>query len=48
MINNPNHIYLNPYQKDYNYVLPYKNAALSALCEIIDKVPETVMEESYH
>jgi len=31
MVKNPNHVYLNNYQKDYNYVLPFKNGALSAL-----------------
>ncbi len=31
MIKNQNQVYLNNYQKDYNHVLPYKNAALSAM-----------------
>ena len=31
MVKNPNQVYLNSYQKDYNYVLPFKNGALSAM-----------------
>ena len=31
MLSNPQQIKLNNYQNDYNHVLPYKNAALSAL-----------------
>lgn len=47
MLKNPNHVYLNNYQKDYNYVLPFKNGALSALNEFLDIVPESIMENTY-
>lgn len=48
MVKNPNHVYLNNYQKDYNYVLPFKNGALSALNELLDIIPESIMEATYH
>lgn len=47
MTKNPNHIYLNNYQKDYNHVLPFKNAALSALNELLDIIPENVLDICY-
>jgi hypothetical protein len=31
MLRNPHQIKLNPYQNDYNHILPFKNAALGAL-----------------
>jgi len=40
MLKNPHQIKLNIYQNDYNYILPFKNAALGALNEIIDKLPD--------
>lgn len=30
-LNNPHQIRLNPYQHDYNHILPYKNASLGVL-----------------
>jgi len=42
-VKNPNHVYLNNYQKDYNYVLPFKNGALSTLCELIDLIPDSIL-----
>ncbi len=44
MVKNPNHVYLNNYQRDYNYVLPFKNGALSALNELLDTVPDAILE----
>ena len=44
MVKNPNHVYLNNYQKDYNYVLPFKNGALSAMNELLDVIPESVLD----
>jgi len=48
MVKNPNHVYLNNYQKDYNYVLPFKNGALAALNELLDVIPESVLEATYN
>lgn len=36
MLKNPPHIEINSFQDEYNHVLPYKNAALSCLNELID------------
>lgn len=47
MVKNPNHVYLNNYQKDYNYVLPFKNGALSALNELVDLIPDSILETTY-
>lgn len=45
MINNPQHIQINSFQNEYNHVLPYKNAALNCLSEVIDHANENVLEE---
>lgn len=47
MLTNPKQIRLNTYQSHYNHVLPYKNAALGALNELIDRTPEAVLEKTY-
>lgn len=47
MLKNPHQIKLNPYQDDYNHILPFKNAALAALSELIDKTPPEIIEETY-
>ncbi len=47
MLKNPNHVYLNNYQRDYNYVLPFKNGALACLNELLDVVPEFILESTY-
>lgn len=47
MLKNPHQIKLNIYQHDYNHILPFKNAALGALNEILDKTPNIIMEEIY-
>lgn len=44
MLRNPHQIKLNPYQNDYNHILPYKNAALGALNELLDKAPQQIIE----
>ena len=46
MINNPQHIEINSFQSEYNHVLPYKNAALSCLNEVIDNAPYSVLKET--
>ena len=45
MINSPQHIEINSFQNEYNHVLPYKNAALNCLNEIIDTTPKAVIEK---
>lgn len=47
MLKNPHQIKLNQYQNDYNHILPYKNAALGALNELIDKASPQIIEETY-
>lgn len=47
MLKNPHQIKLNPYQNDYNHILPFKNAALGALNELLDKAPPQIIEETY-
>ena len=47
MLCNPHQIKLNPYQNDYNHILPFKNAALGALSELLEKAPPAIMEETY-
>jgi hypothetical protein len=47
MLKNPHQIKLNPYQNDYNHILPFKNAALGALDELITKAPPAILEETY-
>jgi len=44
MLKNPHQIKLNPYQNDYNHILPFKNAALGALDELISKAPTSIIE----
>ena len=46
-LKNPQQIRLNPYQHEYNHILPYKNAALGVLNELIDKAPTTILDELY-
>ena len=46
MINNPQHIEINSFQSEYNHVLPYKNAALCCLNEIIDTTPSSVLDDT--
>jgi hypothetical protein len=47
MLRNPHQIKLNPYQNDYNHILPFKNAALGALNELLEKAPPLIVEETY-
>ena len=47
MVSNPQHVCLNAFQDEYNHVLPFKNAALSCLSEIIDNAPENVLDNTY-
>lgn len=47
MLKNPHQIKLNTYQNDYNHILPFKNAALGALNDLIDKTPNNILEEVY-
>ena len=42
-LQNPHQIRLNPYQNEYNHILPYKNAALGALNELLDKAPVEII-----
>lgn len=44
MIKNPQHIQINSYQSEYNHVLPFKNAALNCLNEIMDSTSHAVLE----
>lgn len=46
MIKNPQHIEMNSFQSEYNHVLPFKNAALNCLNEIIDTTSSSVIEET--
>lgn len=46
-LKNPHQIRLNPYQYDYNHILPYKNAALGVLNELIDKAPVSIIDDLY-
>lgn len=46
-LKNPHQIRLNPYQHDYNHILPYKNAALGVLNELIDKTPSAILDDLY-
>jgi hypothetical protein len=46
MIKNPNHIDINSLQNEYNHTLPYKNAALNCLNNIIDSASPVVLDET--
>lgn len=46
MIKNPQHIEINNFQSEYNHVLPFKNAALNCLNEIIDTTSPAVIDET--
>ena len=47
MVSNPKHIMLNAFNNEYNHALPFKNAALSCLSEIIDEAPEKVLFDTH-
>jgi hypothetical protein len=46
-LQNPHQIRMNIYQHDYNHILPYKNAALGALSDLLDRAPQGVIEKCY-
>jgi hypothetical protein len=46
-LRNPQQIRLNPYQHDYNHILPYKNAALGVMNELLDKTPSSIIDDIY-
>ena len=43
-LSNPHQIRLNAYQEDYNHILPFRNAALAALSEMVERAPPEVLE----